>query len=473
MLTYSLDGRNGESLYSYLYKCIRNDILTGVLKPGSRLPSKRSFADHLGVSVVTIENAYSQLQSEGFLYSVPKRGFYVSYIQTTRPKLNSDQNQCSQSFYSPPSYTPPTESNIRINLFSNRIAAENFPFSIWAKLMRETLSQNQNALMEPSPSAGIPELRQAIAKHLYDFRSMEVKADQIIIGAGTEYLYSLLIQLLGYDKTYAVEFPGYQKLTHIYECHKTTCVNIPIDEAGIIISRLNAAKADVVHLSPSHHYPTGIVTPISRRYELLAWANQAPMRYIIEDDYDSEFRLSGKPIPTLQGIDSSECVIYMNTFTKTLSPTIRISYMVLPDHLLKKFNNNMGFYSCTVSNFEQYTLAKFVDQGHFERHINRMRTHYRQIRDRFIAAIKESPLRNRVQISNADSGLHFLLKVKTSISDEALLHRAEAHGLGILCLSQFNHKDLVCPQNILIISYAGLNSEEIPMAVQLLTECLE
>ena len=464
MLTYSFENRNGESLYGHLYQCIKKDILSGALAPGTKLPSKRSFADHLGVSVVTVENAYFQLQSEGYLYSRPKSGFYVSAIRNTQPAVPAQEPaECPAA---------PADPDFRINLFSNRIAAENFPFPLWAKLMRETLSGRQTALMEPSPAAGIPELRQAIADHLRQFRSMNVNADRIIVGAGTEYLYSLLIQLLGFQTTYAVETPGYQKLSRIYESHCARCVRIPMDEAGIVISQLEASHADAAHISPSHHYPTGMITPISRRYELLAWANREAGRYIIEDDYDSEFRLSGKPIPTLQSIDSGNRVIYMNTFTKTLSPTIRISYMVLPEPLMKRFQRELGFYACTVSNFEQYTLARFIRDGHFERHINRMRTHYRQLRDGLISAIKASDLRELVQVSNADSGLHFLLKVNTALSDQELLQRAKEKGLGLLCLSRFYAEDVPAPQHVLIISYAGLHTEDIPTAVQLLSECL-
>lgn len=326
--------------------------------------------------------------------------------------------------------------------------------------------------MDPSPVGGIAELRDAISQHLRQFRSMAVQPEQVIVGAGTEYLYSLLIQLLGYDKKYAVEAPGYQKLARIYESHHVACVHIPMDSNGISIPTLEALRADVAHISPSHHYPTGMVTPISRRYELLAWANQARERYILEDDYDSEFRLSGKPIPTLQSIDGGERVIYMNTFTKTLSPTIRISYMVLPPHLLQEFNQRLGFYACTVSSFEQYTLANFISQGHLERHINRMRTHYRALRDGLISSLRESVLGDRIEISNADSGLHFLLKVDTDLSDHELLQRAAKVGLGLSCLSQYDVPEHPGPQHILIVNYSGLSQEEIPTAVELLAACL-
>ena len=222
--------------------------------------------------------------------------------------------------------------------------------------MREIISEYETALLTNPPCGGIFSLRQAIAQHLKDFRGLDVSPEQIIIGAGTEYLYGLLIQLLGYDKVYGIENPGYLKIHKIYQSNGVKSVPIELDKHGMDMNSLSQSGADIIHLSPSHHFPTGIVTPISRRYELLGWASKKDSRYIIEDDYDSEFRLNGKPIPTLKSVDVMNKVIYMNTFTKSLASTIRISYMVLPTHLANHFYQEMNFYSCTVSNFEQYTL---------------------------------------------------------------------------------------------------------------------
>ena len=238
------------------------------------------------------------------------------------------------------------------------------------------------------------------------------------------------------------------------------------------MAALCACNADILHLSPSHHYPTGIVTPVSRRYELLGWASKEPSRYIIEDDYDSEFRLLGKPIPSLQSIDVMNKVIYMNTFTKSLAPTIRISYMVLPLPLMEQFNRRLGFYSCTVSNFEQYTLARFIREGHFEKHINRMRIYYRNQRDFLISAIKKSPLDALVTIQEKDAGLHFLMKVDTSMSDEQLTQKAKEAGLKITCLSQYYfHRDIAV-NHTLVINYSALKTDTIAKAVELLYQCL-
>lgn len=468
MLTYSFTDIGSDSLYHHLYQCIKNDILAGNLEPGYKMPSKRSFAKNLGVSNITVENAYAQLQSEGFLYSIPKKGFFVTKLtDITVPKLTlSDKIQSDYSFIA-------NQTTYKADFFSNQTVPENFPFSIWAKIMRETISNRQEELMQTSPSGGIMELRSAICNHLKDFRNMNVTPEQVIIGAGTEYLYGLLIQLFGYDKLYAVENPGYSKVSKVYQSNGIKCCPVPIQSDGIDLKTLEESGADVAHLSPSHHFPTGIVTPISKRYELLAWAAKKDSRYIIEDDYDSEFRLSGKPIPTLQSIDVSEKVIYMNTFTKSLSSTIRISYMVLPQHLLDTFYRKLGFYSCTVSNFEQYTLAQFLSEHYFEKHINRMRTYYRAVRDELLSSIKKSPLSSLCKISEEDAGLHFLMHVETTLTDEELVTKAKEKGLRISCLSQYYYDKTLCPtEHILVLNYSNLTKDSIPDAIALLCDCL-
>ncbi|CRZ34120.1 GntR family transcriptional regulator [Herbinix hemicellulosilytica] len=469
MLTYSFENRGNDSLYEFLYKQIKHDINSGKLIPNEKLPSKRALAKHLNISTITVENAYSQLLAEGYIYSVPKSGYYVSNIVSEKYKPDYD---CHGKTADLPSFkliqrdlTTNLAEDYEIDFVNNYTAPENFPFTIWTRLMRETLSENKDKLMLKSPSTGVYELRCAIADYLYQFRGIDAEPDQIIVGAGTEYLYGLLIQLLGHDKIYAVEDPGYRKISRIYAANRVKCVYIPLDEQGINIEALDNSDADVVHISPSHHFPTGIVTPISRRYELLKWASKSKDRYIIEDDYDSEFRLLGKPIPALQSIDNSEKVIYMNTFSKSLASTIRISYMVLPKTLMERYNRELSFYACTVSNFEQYTLAKFIERGYFEKHINRMRNHYRKIRDDILIHIKKHLKEKNGRIMEENAGLHFLLQVDTKFTDEELIAKAVKKGINISCLSQYYHSRVNAVQNILVINYSGLKSENIKESV--------
>lgn len=457
MLTYSFSGIGSESLYAHLYQCIKNDILQGSLHPGERLPSKRSFAKHLNISTITVENAYLQLMAEGYINSVPKKGYYVADLVCPAAKKSQPRREDRREL--------PKAPQVFADFLSNRTRRENFPFSIWARLMREVISEQSEALMTNPPGAGISELRAAIAAHLLQFRGMRVHPEQIIIGAGTEYLYGLLIQLLGRERTFAVEDPGYQKLALIYRSFQAQCRFIPLDCQGASAEALEESGADVMHISPNHHFPTGLVTPIGRRYELLAWASRSENRYVIEDDYDCEFRLQGKPIPALQSIDVMEKVIYMNTFTKSLSPTIRISYMVLPQHLLEAFRQRLGFYACTVSTFEQYTLARFLGEGYFEKHINRMRNYYRSLRDALLTGIRESPMAAFSHIREEEAGLHFLLQVRTGLPDREIIRRAAERGVRISCLSQYYHEAEAPAEHTLILNYSGLAREQIPEAV--------
>lgn len=466
MLTYSFTDIGSDSLYMHLYKCIKNDILEGKLCSGTKLPSKRSFAKNLALSNITVENAYAQLQAEGYIYSLPRKGFFVSDISNIEKSLSREEaikhiarkNNLAQN----------------MDLVSNKANPDYFPFSIWTKLMREVINKNDAELMTVSPAGGIFELRSAICNYLKEFRDMNVRPEQVIIGAGTEYLYGLIIQLLGYDKIYAVENPGYKKIAKVYNSNNVECKVVSLDKEGIDIKGLEEIEADVLHISPSHHYPTGIVTSIGRRYEVLGWASRKETNYIIEDDYDSEFRMTGKPIPTLQSIDMIEKVIYMNTFTKSLSPTIRISYMVLPYKLLDRFYSKLGFYSCTVSNFEQYTLAKFINEGYFEKHIIRMRNIYRNLRDRILDAIKKSRLNDYVKVSEEEAGLHFLLNIKTKLSDKELKALAEKRGINISCISEYYFDDSIKNlEHTLIINYSSIRIEDIDKVINMLLECIK
>lgn len=457
MLTYSFENRGNDSLYEFLYKQIKKDILDGVLKAGEKLPSKRALAKHLNLSTVTVENSYNQLVAEGYLYSVPKSGFYVSDVTSQKPLENAPPERHSER--------QPVASVFYADFANNSTLAETFPFATWSKLSRLTMSDYAKELMTRSPSGGISSLREAIADYLYQFRGILVEPGQIIVGAGTEYLYGIIIQLLGRDKIYAVEDPGYQKITHIYEANDVACVHIPLDASGVTVDSLTESEADIVHISPSHHFPTGIVTPISRRYELLTWASKASNRYIIEDDYDSEFRLTGKPIPSLQSIDTYDKVIYINTFSKSLSSTIRISYMVLPKTLAEKYQQNLNFYACTVSNFDQYTLYQFIEKGYLEKHINRMRNFYRIQRDTILSCIKKQAHYNSIKIKEEHAGLHFLLEADTKYSDEELVLRIAQQGIRISCLSSYFYDKRKAKKHTLVINYSGMEPKRIEESV--------
>ena len=467
MLTYNLTATGSDSLYESLYKCIKNDILQGNIKPGEKLPSKRSFAKNLGISVITVENAYEQLIAEGYIYSMPKRGFYVTDFKKA---IEIEKKNITKEM------VPLTSGNsgYLADFSSNQTQSELFPFTIWTKMVREVLNENQMQLMTNPPCGGILFLREAIATYLKEFRGMTVLPEQIIVGAGTEYLYGLLIQLFGKDRIYAVENPGYRKISQIYKSWQVPCEYINMDSDGVKVSELEEKQADIVHISPSHHYPTGIVMPISRRYELLGWASRGENRYIIEDDYDSELRLSGQPIPTLQSIDVSDKVIYMNTFTKTLSSTVRISYMVLPGQLLDEFYKKLSFYSCTVSNFEQYTLAEFIENGSFEKHINRLRNYYQNKRDLILQALEKKPLGDYVTIEEEEAGVHFLMHLCTDQKEEEIVTQAKSRGVKLKPLSGYyaDTAEAAKQENTYVMNYSSIDPAAMERAAGVLLHIL-
>ena len=446
MLTYELKKSPGVPLYEALYRCIRGDILSGALAPGEKLPSKRALAQNLEVSKITVEAAYGQLLAEGYIRAVEKVGYFVEET----PHLTAPTAAAA------PSAAPESEDNL-LDLTGSR--PERFPFSVWSRLQREVMLDYGEKLLLPLPPQGIPELRQAIADHLTAFRGMHVDPGNIVVGAGTDFLYNLLIQLLGRDKIFAVEDPGYGKIRKIYSEGGVRCVSASMDLSGVMPDSLKDAR--VLHFSPSHHFPTGLVTPLSRRQELLRWASDRD-GYIIEDDYDSEFRFDAHPMPAMTSLDRGSRVIYMNTFSKSLAPSIRIGYMILPPALMKKFREKLGFYSCTVSSFEQYTLARFLSRGYFEKHINRMRKFYRSRRNRVVDVLNRCPLADRLTIHEEDAGLHFLLKVDTDMEDWELTSWCESHGIRVRTLGSYYHK-AVPEDNLhcLVVNYAGLREDDL------------
>ena len=462
MLTYTLDKQAGLSLYEQLYRRVKADILSGRLAAGEKLPSKRALAAHLEVSVITVKNAYEQLMAEGYLTGVEKKGYFVSAVLPSPAVVPASPEQ-------PP---PPREPVWFLDLATNSIAAEDFPFTVWARLMRQTILEQGTGLLRSTPPQGAWALRQAIAAHLRQFRAMEVTAEQIIVGAGTEVLYNLLVQLLGRDRLYGVEDPGYSKAARIYALGGARTAPVLVDEGGVSLRSLEMSDAQILHTSPNHQFPTGAVTPIGRRQSLLRWAEAREGRYIIEDDYDSEFRFTLRPIPTLQSIDRAGRVIYVNTFSRTLAPSLRISYMVLPKSLTERYRAQLGFYSSTVPAMEQYTLARFLDEEYFEAHINRMRKSYRAQRDAVIDTILQSPLGEHCRVSGEDAGLHFLLTIDTKCTDHVLRADAEGRGVRLSFLSDFALRPGSAPQHTLVIHYPGIDLGRLRSALSILEALL-
>ncbi len=339
--------------YIQLYTQVRDDIIKEIYPFNSKLPSKRTLALDTGVSTITVAHAYALLCDEGYIESRERSGYFVIF----RSDDGFAASTVSDFNFSPPQH----------NDFST-----DFPFSVLAKTMRSVISERGDTILERSPNLGCQELRNAIRIYLAKNRGIIAETEQIIIGAGSEYFYTLLTELLGRNLVYGIEEPSYQKIEQVYTAAEITVEKLPLGNDGIESSALQNCTADILHISPYRSYPSGVTATASKRYEYLRWADKGT-RYIIEDDFESEFSISSKPVETLFSLSNRENVIYMNSFSKTVSPSFRMAYMVLPKRLAKIYNEQLGFYSCTVPTYIQLVLAKLITNGDFERHINRVR----------------------------------------------------------------------------------------------------
>ncbi len=540
MLTYDMSSRGDEPLYEFLYESIAADIRAGNLPASKKLPSKRSLAKHLGVSLITVESAFSQLIAEGYIRSVERKGYYVCDLpqrdgsahvgtrahagQSAFPAVDTGacafpvadvgtvvgaglfpiaragmmssalavdesaaavgsgreiSNEPAQVGSVPlrtqvqeiPFDTP--SPNIEFDLHGGSLSTA-FPFDAWARCMREALSrESESDLSDTKSPLGTLRLRQVLADYLREYRGMDVLPQQIVVGAGAQYLYGMIIQLLNEVRGschVAIENPGYPRLEKIYRVNRVPVSYIPMDEQGIRMDLLATSGANVVHITPSHQFPTGLVTSVPRRYEILSWAAQDPNRFIVEDDYDCEFRLAGKPISPLQRLDAQGQVIYTNTFTKSLGGAFRIGYMVLPLRLAQRFERDLGFYSCSVSAVDQLALARFIESGAYERHVNRLRTQYRALRDALVDELNASALAPRTRIASQDSGIHFLLGVASDCSGEELAARAACEGVAIQALQSFYQGNAPEEQEVrwLVAGYSSLDASQVAPCVRAL-----
>lgn len=461
MLTYDIQRKGNESLYEYIYNCIRTDIIEGRLECGEKLPSKRKMALNHNISIITVENAYEQLILEGYIEPVEKRGYFVAAIEKsskTQEKVRTYTNNTQES-----------SDGVLVDFTSNNIAGNLFPSSTWAKLVRKNLLM-PDVTLKNAGKTGIYELRKAISKYLFGMRGLDVNPDNIIVGAGTEYLYGLIVQILGRNGMIAVEDPGHLKVSKVYESNGVKLLHIPVDKDGFSVKALGVTRPIAVHISPTHHFPTGVVMPAARRHELIAWAKNSGS-VIIEDDYDSEFRFFGKPIPTLKSLDS-ENVIYMNTFSKTLSSAIRIAYMVLPDRLMEIYQRKFSFYSGTVSGIEQYTLADFIEGGYYERHINRMKNYYKACRSSILEVIKKSDLGDCLTVKEENSGLHFIIAFESQKTDNEIIEELRYNGIKINLVSNYCYHDTHAFEHQFIINYSDVEPSKMAKAIEIIKNCI-
>ena len=353
-MKYSINFNLKKKAYMQLYEQLRTDIINSVYKYGDKLPSKRLLADETLTSVITVEHAYSILCDEGYIESRERSGYYVTYRKDDFVPIAEHESH-----------------NIAVEHI-NYHESEAFPFSVFSKTMRNVISKYGEQILIKSPNSGCYELRKAISDYLARGKGIAVTPEQIVIGSGAEYLYGLIVQFLGREKIYAIENPSYEKILSVYKSNGAECDLLNLGEDGILTSHLNRTQATVLHVTPFRSFPSGVTASASKRNEYIKWAADRN-GIIIEDDFESEFTVSTKNEDTLFSLEPKHSVIYVNTFTKTVAPSMRIGYMVLPEKLVDSFFHKMGFYSCTVPVFEQYVIAELIESGDFERHINRVR----------------------------------------------------------------------------------------------------
>lgn len=452
-----LQGGAKAPLYEKIYEYIKNEIVDGKISRGEKLPSTRLLAKNLSVSRSTVELAYDQLLAEGYIEAEPYRGYFVCDIEALYQL--EQRNHIQEKLQAGQSWQPGWKTEIKHGAGSSKqkeidfspytIDTQNFPYNVWRKLHKNVLLDDREEILLSGDGQGDYELRVAIADYLHQARGVNCVAEQIIIGAGNEYLELLLTQVLGEKKTVLMDDPTYLQAYRTFSNMGYLVKNIPAEQGSMPIEAVRRENADVLYVMPSHQFPLGTVMPLKQRLELLKWASEKEGRYLIEDDHDSEYRYKGKPIPSLQSIDHEEKVIYLGTFSKSIAPSLRISYMVLPQHLLKNYQNFCGFYSTTVSKIQQEVLREFISGGYFGRHLNKMRGIYKNKHDFLVSELKKRPWVENIAGDNA--GLHVLVQVDTQMSEEELCERAAEQGIHLMGLSEhYIHKPPVSKPVILL-----------------------
>lgn len=458
MLLIELNKETSIPLYEQIYEQIREGITEGKLPVGEKLPSKRKLGEFLDVSQTTIELSYGQLVAEGFITAKPRRGYFVqeigelAYVQPIQPA---------------PVQVSEPQSELAIDFSPGKIDTAYFPFTQWRKYAKDVIDESAQHLLLLGHPHGDLELRQEIAKYLYHSRGVDCTADQIIVGSGTEQLMPLLIRLLGPEATYAIEDPGYPLTHHVFYHNNREAVPIGVDEEGMDVQALQQSAATVAYVTPSHQFPTGTVLSAGRRTALLNWASSNENHFIIEDDYDSEFRYTGRPIPSLQGMDKAGNVIYISTFSKSLMPSLRIAYMVLPQVLLESYAKAFIHYSSTVPRLDQHTIARFMADGHFSRHLNRMRKVYKRKLQLLTDSLQQyAP---HVTYSGDEAGMHIIIHVHTKMDEEAFTEAALANGIRVYGLNAYRTASR-SEHPAFLIGFGGFADTEIAVAVDRLME---
>ena len=454
-ITLLLDPRAKTPMYEQLYRYFAGEIHSGRMRQGERLPSKRALCAHLGVSRSTVETAYALLCSEGYINARARSGFFVSSFV----RLEDAEAEPRR----PAESAAPAKLRPEFDFSTAAVDTGGFPYSSWAKLNREVVYSSPE-LLQIGERQGDAALREALCEFLGEYRGVRCSSAQIVVGAGMEYLSMLLLSLLPEDAVFALEDPGYASIYHTVRHAGSPVRLIPLDASGMSASALAGSGATVAYTTPSHQFPMGVTMPAGRRSELLRWAAEGDERYIIEDDYDSEFRYGLRPVPAMQGMDTAGRVIYVGTFSRSVAPSIRIAYMVLPEPLLERYRSIHGFSPSTVSRYEQAVMARFLSEGFYARYLRRVGNLYSRRREALIAALESI---EGVRISGSGGGIHFLL-TNPRFSESELLRRAAEQGIALRGLSSFCRGCAPEPST-LVVGYGGLEDGKISRAAERLS----
>ena len=452
-MTIRLRTDSDKCLYQQIYEHIRQEIREGKLLAGERLPSTRSLAEYLQVARSTVDYAYDQLLSEGYIEAKPYKGYFVCRLEGI---FTMEQREMTEpEVVRPDSQEDGTQ--VQIDFSPYGIDMTGFPFGVWKRITKNILNDSNSELFAQGEPQGDYDLRMTISRYLHSSRGVNCRPEQIIVGAGNDYLLLLLEKILGRHVGIAMENPTYKRAYRIFQSFAYRIYTVDMDDKGMRADRLLELPVRAAYVMPSHQYPTGAVMTIGRRAELLRWAEKEPDRYLIEDDYDSEFRYRGKPIPSLQSSDKRGKVIYIGTFSKAIAPAIRVSYMVLPESLLEVYRRDCSFYSCTVSRIDQRILNEFIRDGYFERHLNKMRMHYRAKHDLLLAELE--PFKKAFTISGEDAGLHLLLTARGAVTEAQLLSAATEAGVKVYGMSE-NMVETDAPKATILLGFGSVSEPE-------------
>lgn len=448
-----------QKLYISLYEQLKNQIIEGQYQAQDKFPSKRQLSEHLSLSHTTIEHAYQLLLDEGFIYSKPRSGYYVSDIQSL-PVININ----NQFIEIEPKTPESKQYKYAFNLAE--IDAEYFPLNLFRKYAKEAFEDNELALLEKGDIQGELNLRQQIAHYLFNSRGVSCHPNQIVIGSSTEQLLNMITDLLK-TSSFIIEKPSYPPIKHVLDKNKHNYIQATVEKDGINMIDIINSNKDIVYITPSHQFPTGYVMNLKKRTQLIKWAHQQNSRYIIEDDYDSEFRYYGKPIPALQSLDKNDKVIYISTFSKSLYPSCRIAYIVLPQKLLQSYLSMPYKESNTVPVHIQQIIANFMSSGSFERHLNKMRKIYREKLNYILERLK--PHEDQLKIEGALTGMHFTITVDNGLTMSQCLHSAEKLKLKLNVYNYAEENELL-PK--FIIGFGGIPNHKLKEHTDVLIKSL-